>query len=116
MEEIAVQDRPRTGWQLQGFVPAITGLIWLLLLFALGSAEMVRWSVEVWGRILLLLLSAAALYVVPGLALLELLWRDDRLPWTERLALACGISVALPPLVLEVAHGIGLPLASPATL
>ena len=50
------------------------------------------------------------LYLLPGLALLRLLWpRDRALVLPARLALALGLSVALPPLLLLLFHLIGLP-------
>lgn len=54
----------------------------------------------------------AALYLLPGLALLEIFWCDVRLDLPMRLALALGIGVALPPLLLELAHLIRLPWQS----
>ena len=58
----------------------------------------------------------AGLYLLPGLALLRLLWpRDRALVLPARLALALGVSVALPPLLLLLFHLIHLPWGAAAT-
>jgi hypothetical protein len=66
--------------------------------------------------VFLLLLAAVALYLVPGLAVLQLLGRSIAWSRTERLALACGVSVALPPLCLEVTHLLRIPWTTWTTL
>ncbi len=58
-----------------------------------------------------LLAVAGLLYVVPGWALLELLWHQ-RLSWAEKLSLGAGISLALYPLFLLWTNLLGLHLGS----
>jgi hypothetical protein len=89
-------------------MPFGVGLLWLLLLIVLGSAPMFQWSWQSLPWLLFLLGCAFALYVVPGLALLRLLARNQALGWTEQIALAGGVGLAIPPLLLEVAHLVGL--------
>lgn len=57
--------------------------------------------------IVFLVCAAALLYLLPGLAVLRLLWPGE-LGLTERLALAAGVSAGLPPLALQAAHLLGL--------
>ncbi len=116
MEDIAVQTNPRVGGRIPGLVPSMVGLIWCALIALFGSTDLVQW---IWGalpRILFLLVVVVALYLLPGLALLQILWRGVAISRAERLALACGISVALPPLLLEIAHLVGLPWTRWTTL
>ena len=76
-------------------------MVWSLL----GLA---RWPARVAGL--------AGLYLLPGLALLRLLWpRDRALALPARLAMALGLSVALPPLLLLLFHLIRLPWGAVAT-
>lgn len=61
-------------------------------------------------------LAVALLYTTPGLLLLRLLWpRERALGYAERLALAIGASVALPPLLLLLFQQLGLPWGATAT-
>jgi uncharacterized protein DUF6541 len=56
---------------------------------------------------------AVMLFVLPGLALLTLLWRaSKKLAWGEQLGLAIGISLALYPLLLLWTHLVGLQLGA----
>ena len=81
----------------------------------LRQSEFVDWIGRSLGSILLLIAGIVALYLVPGLAVLRFLWRGRPLIFTERLALALGIGIALPPLALELAHLIRLPWGSATT-
>lgn len=54
------------------------------------------------------------MFFIPGLALLRLLWPTP-LPLSVRLALAPGLSVCLPPILLLAAHVLGLPWNGLAT-
>jgi hypothetical protein len=73
-----------------------------------GLLGLARWPVRV--------AALAGLYLLPGLALLRLLWpRDRALALPARLALALGLSVALPPLLLLLFHLLGLPWSAVAT-
>jgi hypothetical protein len=88
--------------------PGLLAVVWLLLLFALGSSTMLAWGLQRVPQGVGLLLVSAALYIAPGLALLKL-WPDNTLTWPERIALAIGIGIALPPLLLQAASLLGLP-------
>jgi hypothetical protein len=77
-------------------------------LLAWGLAGLARWPLQV--------VALAWLYLLPGLALLRLLWpRARALAPSARLALALGLSVALPPLLLLLFHLLGLPWGAVAT-
>lgn len=75
----------------------------------MNSLGIVNWISQAWPEIGWVILAAAALYLLPGLALLQLFWREVPLAWPERLASAFGVGVALPPLLLEMAHLLHLP-------
>ncbi len=105
MEQIAAQ-QPRREL---GQEPGLVGVLWLLLLFTLGSSAMLSWGLEHVPQGVGWVLLSMALYVAPGLALLQSLWPTNSLTWPERLALAGGISVALPPLLLQTVSLVGLP-------
>jgi hypothetical protein len=63
-----------------------------------------------WG---LLLACGLALYVLPGYALLVVLWPDaDKLCWFGQLALAAGLSLALYPVLFLLTHLVGLRLGA----
>ena len=109
MKEIAAQRALYPRWTTKGVAQALAGLISLLVLVGLGAAEVLTWSLRMVPELGLIIGSASLLYLLPGLALLRLLWRDVALAWPEELALALGIGVALPPLLLEIAHLAGLP-------
>jgi hypothetical protein len=77
-------------------------------LLAWGLLGLARWPVRV--------AALAGLYLLPGMALLRLLWpRDRALGLPARLSLALGLSVALPPLLLLLFHLIRLPWGAVAT-
>src|SRR5262245_35857058 len=90
-------------------------VVWLLALVGLGSADVLAWAAGHGLPLAFIVASAAALCVVPGLALLRLLWPDAALAWPERLAVAWGVGAALPPLLLSLAHVAGLPWGRWAT-
>ncbi len=77
-----------------------------------GGSDLLRW---VWYELLhslLPILALIALYLFPGLALLRLLWTQERphyLPLAAYLTLATGLSVALAPLMLLLFHLLHLP-------
>lgn len=85
----------------RGIALSITGC--LLIVGALivgGTSDLLTWAL--FGIISqpLHLLSLIALYVLPGLALLRLLWSDTTVSLAAYLALAAGLSVAIAPLLL----------------
>lgn len=90
-------------------------LLALLALALGGGAELLRWGAAGALAAPWALVAGALLYLVPGLALLRLLWPSAQLSLAERLSLALSLSVALPPLLLLLSSLVGLPWA-PATL
>ncbi|MFP4440845.1 MAG: DUF6541 family protein, partial [Chloroflexaceae bacterium] len=105
MEPIAVQLN-RLRWP--GTWPILLGGLllvsaWLLL----GGAQLVGWSVTTAGSAPLTLIAATAMLLLPGLALLRLLWPDS-LPLMQRWPPAIGISCALPPILLLVSQPLGI--------
>ncbi len=89
-------------------LPIVGGCVWLLLLNLITGAEMLQWGGRAALRALLPLCGGIALSILPGLVLLRVLWPDDTASWAEELGLAWGISVALPPLLLQCATLVGL--------
>ncbi len=109
VEQIAIQRPRRRALSLRGLALGIGLLLWGLLLWGLGSSSIIEWAARSAPQVFGLLLLAGTLYLLPGLALLRLCWPDTELSWTEELALACGISIALPPLLLQAVRLVGLP-------
>ncbi len=105
---------PRLGaarsFRQQAWVKAGLLAVWLLLFAAVvGPASVLGWLGGSFGRLLLTALAIGALFILPGLAILRFLWVDASLRPAERLALAVGLSIALPPLLLGAAYVVGLP-------
>lgn len=94
----------------------IVALIWLVGLLSFGSAKIFAWSMQGWIGILHVTGVSAALYLLPGLALLAFLWPEQTLTMPERVILAGGIGVALPPLLIELAYVLGIPWGRSATV
>ncbi len=83
---------------------------WLGLLAALiGPASFLAWIGGSFATLLLTIIALGGLFLLPGWALLRFLWVDSSLTRIERLALATGLGVALPPLLLSAARLVGLP-------
>lgn len=116
MEQLEVMPAGRTHWQTRPLVFAATALLWLGLLATVGSPDLLAWAAQTLPNLLLVLVASALLYVVPGLALLQLLRVTIARDWAEKLALAVGIGIALPPLLLELAHLVWLPWSRWTTL
>ena len=99
--------------------PALLLIGALLLAGALalgGGGALLLWAGGGLAGALLPGLALALLYTTPGLLLLRALWpREQALGWPERLGLAIGLSVALPPLLVLLAQQLGLPWGAPAT-
>ena len=114
MDDVAAPRRPRHVRQSR-LLPAISiGTVWLFSLLALRLFAMAPLHTKLTEG-LLLILGGGALYLLPGFALLKLIWNDPALAWPEYLALGAGFSIALPPLLLEIAYFIGLPWTQLAT-
>ncbi len=96
---------------------ALIGALLLAGALALGGSS----ALLVWGLLGLAcwplrVAALAGLYLLPGLALLRLLWPPAHaLTLPARLALALGLSAALPPLLLLLFHIIRLPWGAGAT-
>lgn len=87
------------------------GAVLLAAALALGGGgDLVVWSAQSVLKWPLRILTLTALYSLPGLALLRLLWpREHPLPLVAHLSLAAGLSTALPPLLLLLFHLLHLP-------
>lgn len=84
--------------------PVLLLVAWLALLHWPGGTDIGDWMVANAAGGTLIALAGAALYILPGLALVRLLWPAIPLRWSEQLVLASGVSLALPPLVLQIVH------------
>jgi hypothetical protein len=81
-----------------------------------GGGALLVWALAGFARGPLRIVALAGLYLAPGLALLRLLWpRDRALTVGARVALALGLSVALPPLLLLLFQQLRLPWGAGAT-
>ncbi len=95
---------------LAGPLPLAGALIlWLAVVAAWAGADAFIWTAQNLLSIGWTVLVAAAVWLLPGLALLRLLWRGRRLSALERAPLALAAGVALCPLLLEIAHLVHLP-------
>jgi hypothetical protein len=112
----ASQISSRRSLKLSLLVPPLVALVWFLSLGVFGSADMARWARAEVIEGTLLLLVAGALFMLPGLALLRVTWPALPLHWSERLSLAGGLSLALPPLLLQATHLLRFPWNSAATM
>ncbi len=107
MKYTAVQPGLRPArWAHRSLAIALT-FSWLVL-WGILSRPMITALLQTLPQLLLVFISSLLLYSLPGLALLKLLWVGPPLQPAERLALAAGVSVALPPLLLEGAQLVGL--------
>ena len=93
---------------LAGFAMAGLLLLWCGLALA-ASPGSLAWLSASAARLALVTLATLGLCILPGLALLQLCWADAPLTWPERLALAWGLGVGLPPLLLSLLHVFRLP-------
>ncbi len=109
MEKVVMRSAGGIGWRLERWLPLAAALVWLVLLAFFGGADMLAWGLRSAPQGALLLLSSALLYVVPGLAVLRYTWPELDASWPEKLAVATGIGIALPPLLLQLAYLVGLP-------
>lgn len=83
---------------------------WVVVVaLVVSPADVAGWLIHSIGQLILVVLALGLLFLLPGLALLRLLWLDWTLTKPERVGLAVGISVALPPLLLGLARLVGLP-------
>lgn len=108
-----VDARPRQ----RALTAASIGALLLAGALALGGGgALLAWGLLGLGRWPLRALALAGLYLLPGLALLRLLWpRERALAASARLVLALGLSAALPPLLLLLFYLLRLPWGAVAT-
>ncbi len=109
MYKYAVRGVPGITRAPAGTISAGVLVLWLLCLSLLGGRAALEWSLDNLWTVGIAAGSAALLYLVPGLVILRMLWRNAALAWPVRAGLALGIGVALPPLLLEAASLVGLP-------
>lgn len=102
----------RVGSQL---VYAAAGLLALMM----AAPDIVDWAGQSLATLFQITLASLALWLLPGLALLRLLWREPAGHWLtlpERLGLAIALSAALPPLLLLACQVLGVTWSAPATI
>lgn len=105
MDQASAVEYRRAEWRGRW----LGGLLGVLALLALlfGAPGLLVWLPGAALGALGPVVVAAALFLLPGLALLRLFW-PERLPLAERLVLAAGLSCAVPPLLLLASAPLGL--------
>ncbi|MDW8147511.1 MAG: hypothetical protein RMJ48_14635 [Roseiflexaceae bacterium] len=99
-----------SGWATRyAVVPSLLALGWIAAIVTLGSSDVLVWTLAHAGSLAVLAGAALALWIVPGMALLSVLWRDHPLSLIERIGVAWGIGAALPPILLLLADLANLP-------
>lgn len=91
------------GWRL-----AVVFAVALLVIGLLLEGNLLLWALSAIPTALPALIAVPAMLLLPGLALLRLLWPEPLAP-AERWPLAISISCALPPLLLLLSSLVGLP-------
>ncbi len=103
---------PGSNWQqyiLTGMI-AVLGIAMLMALLVDSGSRLMSQGMTTPIPVSMMVPVLTALYVLPGLAMLRLLWpRTHPLPRVARWVLASGISVALPPLLLLLCAYLRLP-------
>ncbi len=99
---------PRPTWLPPGGAQLLVAGLWVAGMLVWAGPEAGRWALRNGGYVAGLALAAAALWLVPGLALLRWLM-PGRLSAPLRLALALCAGLALPPLALLLFHLLHLP-------
>ncbi len=95
---------------LAGALPlAGSVILWIAVVVAWAGADAFIWTGQNLLSIGWTLLVAVAIWLLPGLALLRLLWRGRYLSLLESTPLALAAGIALCPLLLEFAHLVHLP-------
>lgn len=90
-------------------VPVLLTSGWIAAIAVLGASDVLIWALSSAGRLASLAGAALALWIVPGMALISLLWRDHTLSAVERVGVAWGVGAALPPILLLLANLLDLP-------
>ncbi|MBA3946238.1 MAG: hypothetical protein H0X37_16945 [Herpetosiphonaceae bacterium] len=114
MKYTAVQQGLRPARWVHRSASIVMACCWLAV-WGLLSRPVIGTLLQTLPELILVLVSSLLLYSLPGLAILKVLWVGQPLYPAERLALATGVSLALPPLVLEAAQMAGLRWSSGAT-
>jgi hypothetical protein len=109
----ALDHAQRQAWP-RWILPILVGAAWIALLYLVGT-DVFHWASANVTNGALVVGAGAALFLLPGLAVLQIAWPERTLPWTERWMLAGGVSLALPPLLLQLVHVLGLRWNSAAT-
>jgi hypothetical protein len=90
---------------IAGVLPlAGLAILWVAIVVAWAGVGAFVWTGQNLLSIGWTILVAAAMWLLPGLALLRLLWRGRSLTWLERIPLALAGGIALIPLLLEITH------------
>lgn len=95
--------------------PTLLAALWVLAL-AWAAPAATGWGLHHLPAGIGLALTVVALYLLPGMLILRLLWTLPLWSVTQRLALALSIGCALPPLLLQGAHLLRLPWNRVTTL
>ncbi len=90
-------------------------MLWFAVLL-LTSGDVVLWGLANIPQLLLVGMVGTFVFVVPGLALLRWLWAGIPVAAPERFAMACGIGLAIPSLLLELVHLVRIPWSMPLTV
>ncbi|HEU5088127.1 MAG TPA: hypothetical protein VFT99_11805, partial [Roseiflexaceae bacterium] len=98
---------PFLPWRTSWGVIVLVGVVWGLA--AAWSGNFSGWTRWQFVQALQVTLTLIALCCIPGLALVQLFWNEDRLAWPERLAVAWGIGMGMPALLLILFHLLHLP-------
>ena len=114
MEQVA-RATPDRALARGGWAALVLALGFAAALLVGGGRDLLLWSVTGVVAAAVPVALGIALCLLPGLALLRLLWRADLLTIAERLGLAVGLSVGLPPLCLLAVHVAGLRWSAGAT-
>jgi hypothetical protein len=108
VEQVSQQRVGRIPIRVPYLLGGAVTIVWLVALFLWGSGDALAWGVAMLPQGVGLLAALLLLQIVPGLALLRLLWPADLAP-LERFGLAWCVGIGLPPLLLQTAYLIGLP-------
>lgn len=106
MKQVAPIELDQAQGQPSWLPIVLAGAVFLSAAALSGGAIALLWAAGAALRAPLTLLAAGALFLLPGLALLRWLWPAP-LTGAERLALATGLSCALPPFLLLLSEPLG---------
>ena len=110
--EQSIRGRWLRGVSARSLLGVHTGLIsgWLALIaLMLGPSSVGAWLGSNLWVLLRTGIAFVGLWVLPGLVVLRYAWIDATLTRAERVCLAVGVGIALPPLLLNMFYLVGLP-------